>query len=585
LKEIKNFRDFESAREFVRKLGLKNYQEWREYAQTNNKPKDIPSAPNTVYKNKGWISSGDWLGNGVVAYKYKTWKTFEVAKHFAISLNLQSFEEWKKYCKSGNKPDDIPDIPSNIYKNKGWISWPDFLGNSRIVKYTKSNTRPFEECKKFVRALGVTTGSEWFKWCKKNKKPDNIPTYPDSIYKEWTTWRDFLGPLPEKWKSFEDAREFARSLKLKNPGEWNDFSKSGKRPADIPAGPAETYKKQGKWIGWSDFLGTGNLTSKQLREQYYSHEDAKKYVQKQGIKTVPKFNEWSSQGERPIFIPANPHKFYKDWIDWDDFFGREKIVRRSFEDAREFARSLNLQFSSDWFTLHKEGKIQNIPRYPNEPYKKEWKGWGDFLGTGNLSPSDKRKQMRSYEECKKFVRSLGIKTENQWRDWCTNNQRPVDIPYSFERSYPDEWNTMGEFLGTGFVADKNKVWMSFEKARTIVQKLGLKNMDEYKKEWNLGKISKHIPANPNKVYQNKGWESNGDWLGTGTISGKIKSKNWLKWKDAKPKYAMLSKKYGLKNSSDWKKFTPKHQRELNELNIPAKPWIVYSKERIWRKMK
>ena len=140
MKEIKNFRDFESARKFVRKLGLKNYQEWREYAQTNNKPKDIPSAPNTVYENKGWISSGDWLGNGVVAYKYKTWKTFEDAKHFAILLKLQSFEEWKKYCKSGNKPDDIPDIPSNIYKNKGWISWPDFLGNKRIVKYTKSNT-------------------------------------------------------------------------------------------------------------------------------------------------------------------------------------------------------------------------------------------------------------------------------------------------------------------------------------------------------------------------------------------------------------------------------------------------------------
>ena len=580
------WRNFKEAREFVHDLKLNSMDEYRKYCKSGNRPKDIPTNPGSAYKTK-WISFTDWLGNGNISSqeKSKQYISYNEAKSFAQSLKLKSGQEWIKYCKSDKKPLNIPANADSTYKNNGWESWPDFLGYKRVVKYTESNTMPFEECKKFVRSLGVTTGSEWFKWCKENKKQDNIPTHPDRIYKKWTTWRDFLGPLPEKWKSFEDAREFVRSLKLKNPGEWNVFSKSGKRPSDIPAGPPDTYKKQGKWIGWSDFLGTGNLTSKQLHEQYYSYDDAKKYVQKQGIKTVPKFNEWSSQGERPIFIPANPHKFYKDWIDWDDFFGRDKKIILSFEDAREFAHSLKLQFNSDWIKLHKEGKIQNIPRYPNEPYKKEWKGWGDFLGTGNLSPSDKRKQMRSYEECKKFVRSLGIKTENQWRDWCTNNQRPVNIPYSFERSYPDEWTTMGDFLGTGFIADKNKVWKLFDEARTVVQKLGLKNMDEYKKEWNEGKISKDIPANPNKVYQNKGWEGNGDWLGTGNISGKIKSENWSKWKDAKPKYLMLAKKYGLKNGNDWKKFTAKHQRELSELKIPAKPWIVYSKERIWKNMK
>ena len=133
------FRDFKEAREFARSLGLKNYQEWREYAQTNNKPKDIPSAPNTVYKNKGWISSGDWLANGVVAYKYKTWKTFEEAKHFAISLKLQSFEEWKKYCKSGSHPEDISRAPWKVYKelkNKKRIIKRN---NSTIISKTKTN--------------------------------------------------------------------------------------------------------------------------------------------------------------------------------------------------------------------------------------------------------------------------------------------------------------------------------------------------------------------------------------------------------------------------------------------------------------
>jgi hypothetical protein len=568
------WRNFTEAREFVRALKLSSMDGYRKYCKSGKKPKDIPTGPNIAYK-KEWISFGDWLGNGVVAYKYNTWRPFEDAKHFAILLKLQSFEEWKKYCKSGNKPDDIPDIPSNIYKNKGWISWPDFLGNKRIVKYTKSNTMPFEECKKFVRSLGVTTGSEWFKWCKKNKRPDNIPYNPDEVYKEWTTWGDFLGPIPEKWKSFEDARKFARSLKLKNPEDWNKFSKLGKRPKDIPSGPRDVYKED--WKGWGDFLGTGNLTSKQLEEQYYPYEDAKKYVQKQKIKTVPKFNKWSSQGKRPLFIPANPQKFYKDWIDWDDFFGREKIVKRSFEDARKFARSLNLQFSSDWLKLHKQGKIpKDIPRYPEDPYEKDWKGWGDFLGTGNLSPSDKRKQMRSYEECKKFVRNLGIKTENQWRDWCKNNSCPIDIPYSFERSYPNEWTTMGDFLGTGFIADKNKVWKSFDEARTIVQKLGLKNMSEYKKKWNVGKIPKDIPADPRVLYKNKGWISSGDWLGTGYIAPSIVSKNYLSFSDAKIEVKKLAKKYNLKTFDDWKKA---YKDGKIPKNIPLKPNRVYSKKR------
>ena len=46
----KQYRDFESAREFVKKLDLKNRREWREYVKSGNKPDDIPAAPWAVYK-------------------------------------------------------------------------------------------------------------------------------------------------------------------------------------------------------------------------------------------------------------------------------------------------------------------------------------------------------------------------------------------------------------------------------------------------------------------------------------------------------------------------------------------------------
>jgi len=43
-------------------------------------------------------------------------------------------------------------------------------------------------------------------------------------------------------------------LGLKSRKEWRDYSKSGKKPDDIPANPDNTYKNKG-WNGWGDWLG------------------------------------------------------------------------------------------------------------------------------------------------------------------------------------------------------------------------------------------------------------------------------------------------------------------------------------------
>jgi len=312
--------------------------------------------------------------------------------------------------------------------------------------------------------------------------------------------------MKKEWKSFEDAKKFAHSLKLKNTGEWFVYWKSHKRPDDIPAGPFQIYKTQ--WNGWADFLGTGNTTSQQKHEKFYSYVQAKKYVQKLGIKTSTEFRKWIHSKERPDFIPTHPVNSYKEeWVDWYDFLGLQK--NRSFEDAKKFALSLKLKSNSDWFRLHKEGKIpSDIPRYVNETYaEKGWKSWGDFLGTGNLSPSDKRKQMKSFDECRTFVRNLGIKTEPEWQKWCKNHKRPGGIPFSPEKTYKKQWTTMGDWFGTGRIADKNKKWKSFEDARNevriLAKKYNIKTGDDWVKAWQEGKIPPDIPRTPEKVYSKK----------------------------------------------------------------------------------
>jgi hypothetical protein len=61
------YQPFIKARSFVRGLDLENGAEWKVYCngQTRGKPKkpdNIPAYPNQTYRDKGWVSMGDWLG-------------------------------------------------------------------------------------------------------------------------------------------------------------------------------------------------------------------------------------------------------------------------------------------------------------------------------------------------------------------------------------------------------------------------------------------------------------------------------------------------------------------------------------------
>ena len=132
---LMKYRKFEDAREFVRKLQLRNQAEWKNYVKGKyyNKlqiPPDIPKAPDQVYKRKGWISWGDWLGTGSIASRLMKYRKFEDAKDFVRKLQLKNYNDWKKISKKFI-PEDIPKAPDQVYKNKGWISWGDWLGKTK----------------------------------------------------------------------------------------------------------------------------------------------------------------------------------------------------------------------------------------------------------------------------------------------------------------------------------------------------------------------------------------------------------------------------------------------------------------------
>jgi superfamily II DNA or RNA helicase len=256
------WRPFKKARTFVIRLGLKSQAEWLEYCRTGKKPYDIPSSPEVVYAETGWAGKGDWLGTGVVAPRLRQFRSFVEARAFARSLGLKSQAEWLNYCRSGNKPADIPATPIHTYAKKGWAGYGDWLGTGTIASFERQY-RPFNKARAFVQSLGLKSEREWRDYCKSGNKPADIPAGPTRTYakKGWAGMGDWLGTgvvasRSLQFRSFVEARAFARGLGLKSRAEWLNYCRSGNKPADIPVKPSRTYAEDG-WSGWGDWLGTG----------------------------------------------------------------------------------------------------------------------------------------------------------------------------------------------------------------------------------------------------------------------------------------------------------------------------------------
>lgn len=311
---------FEEAREFVRNQRLKSMAQWREFINSKLKPLDLTVVPDRVYKNSGWINWGDWLGTYTIAPQLKEFIDYNEASEFVKQNNIKSKSEWEKFKKLGLKPDNIPGAPDRIYKNTGWINWGEFFGTNRIADQHK-------------------------------------------IY-----------------RNYDDAKNYVRELGIKNANEWRKYSKSGTKPIDIPTTPNLVYKNNG-WVDWADFLGTEN----KYKREFLTYEEAKKLLKEQKIDTSKKYREAFKKGLIKDKLPNSPHLIYKKyWTTWGDFFGTgktSKIEFMSFEEAKKFIQKENIKSNKEWRVFCKSSKRPpNLPVAVERYYKSEWKGWADFLG-------------------------------------------------------------------------------------------------------------------------------------------------------------------------------------------------------------
>jgi hypothetical protein len=255
------FLSFKKARKFVRELKLKNTSAWNEYRKSEDKPDNIPSTPNTVYKDHGWISIPDWLGNGNSSNTLRDYLSYQQCSKLIQKNHITTREQLREYRKSCKKPDRdiIPGHPWDVYKTQGtWISWGDFTGTGKEANQHRK-FKSFKVAKIFAIPLNLKGQKEWQKYSQTDKRPKDMPAAPDIFYKKqgtWTTWGDFLGTgaIANKNKEYLPIKEakpvyqkLFKEYGIKNGRDWQKFAKTHKKLLEelhLPADVLIVYSKE-----------------------------------------------------------------------------------------------------------------------------------------------------------------------------------------------------------------------------------------------------------------------------------------------------------------------------------------------------
>ena len=493
------WRSFEEAKALIQSEGIRTSAEFLEWKRAGKRPDDFPSTPHRTYK-KEWRGWRDFLGTE------RNMMSFEEAKTFIQDEGIRTYRQFHAWKREGKRPATFPANPHQAYKEE-WTGWRDFLGIGE-------KWMSFEEAQAFIQSEGIRTSAEFEAWKREGKRPKKFPSAPDKVYKnKWKSWMHFFGTAI-KWMSFEKAKTYIQSLNIPSEKKFRAWVKSEKKPKNFPLHPNITYREE--WISWGDFLGTGNIAYE--KKEFMSFEEAKTFIQSEGIKTNAEFQEWKREGKRPAAFPSTPDKVYEEWVSWGDFLGTENISTRqrefmSFEEAKVFIRSEGIRTYIQFIKWKQAGKRpERFPTAPNRTYKTEWISWRDFLGT----------EWMSFEAAQTFIRQQGIKTETEFKAWRRAGKRPDNFPSTPYRTYKKEWRGWKDFLGT------ERKWVSFEAAKVFVQRLGFRSRKQFQEWVQSGQKPDRFPSTPDRAYRQE-WVSWGDFLGTGNTFSYMKYKNAKKY--------------------------------------------------------
>ena len=67
----------------------------------------------------------------------------------------------------------------------------------------------------------------------------------------------------------------------------------------------------------------------------------------------------------------------------------------------------------------------DLARVPSQVYKKNWKGWDNFLGLENFTST---KKFKTYKKALKFAHKLKLNSKEDWDRYRLSDDFPDDLP-------------------------------------------------------------------------------------------------------------------------------------------------------------
>ena len=118
------------SKNMVRKKGIKSAEDFRKQRKRDPELQQIPSEPSKFYKNEGWVSWPDFLGTNRVTRANRL--SLNEAKKIVQKKNIKSRRDFLERRKQDTELQQIPSNPYEAYENEGWVNWSDFLGTKKL---------------------------------------------------------------------------------------------------------------------------------------------------------------------------------------------------------------------------------------------------------------------------------------------------------------------------------------------------------------------------------------------------------------------------------------------------------------------
>ena len=122
------------------KIQRKTPEEWVPIAE------ELAKENGGKLQGRGWLQKNGYNALSLIMYRHpdlfahierelfvsskksRNWPSFEEAKKIMKGFKLKNARDWREWCKSGQRPNNIPSAPDKVYKDD-WKDWKDWLGN------------------------------------------------------------------------------------------------------------------------------------------------------------------------------------------------------------------------------------------------------------------------------------------------------------------------------------------------------------------------------------------------------------------------------------------------------------------------